>query len=94
MDDFIFIVSIIIGIGCIFMCIAFGIHEIAEARFYKAERKEDDLQKLLNAVNDKIIDLSNNESDNEKTQIRQCDFSYFKGMILGLMEERKKKNDN
>lgn len=39
MDDFIFIVSIIIGIGCIFMCIAFAIHEIAEARFYRTLRK-------------------------------------------------------
>lgn len=93
MDDFIFIVSIILGIGCIFMCIAFAIHEIAEARFYKAERKEDDLQKLLNAVNDRIIDLSNASKDNKEAQIRKCDFSYFKGMILGLMEERKDKND-
>lgn len=39
MDDFIFIVSIMLGIGCIFMCVAFAIHEIAEARFYRTLRK-------------------------------------------------------
>ncbi len=61
-------------------------------RTNKNKPKEDDLQKLLNAVNDKIIDLSsyNGNTDNQN---RIIDFHYFKGMILGLMEERKKKND-
>lgn len=89
MDNFIFIVSIILGIGCIFMCITFGIHEIAEARYYKMQPKEDELQKLLNAVNDKIIDLENDHSGSEMLQVRKADFHYFKGMILSLQDKEK-----
>ena len=55
--------------------------------------KEDDLQKLLNKLNDKIIDLANDHSGSEMLQVRKADFHYFKGMILGLMEERKNNND-
>ena len=89
MDNFIFIVSILLGIGCIFMCIAFGIHEIAEARYYKMQQKEDELQKLLNAVNDKIIELDNDHRGSEILQVRKADFHYFKGMILSLQDKEK-----
>ena len=57
-----------------------------EARRNKPKK---DLQKLLNAVNDKIIDLANDHSGSKMLQVRKADFHYFKGMILSLKDKEK-----
>lgn len=58
----------------------------------KEKSNKDELQELLNVVNDKIIDLSYSRKEHPELQIRLGDFHYFKGMIIGLMDGRRKNN--
>ena len=67
-------------------------------RTNKNKPKEDELQKLLNTINDRIIDLEESIKNyngkgletKERLEERKRTFMYVKGYILGMINKREK----
>lgn len=64
-------------------------------RTNKNKPKEDELQKLLNVVNDRIIRLheAKKGKEDQTFSIMRGDFESFKYMILALIKDREEQND-
>lgn len=70
--------------------------KIVKLRREEASRnkpKEDELQKLLNIVNNRLIHLSESKIKDQTLYAMRGDFNSFKCMILALMKDREEQND-